>query len=80
MTPRIRVDADACMASGTCVFHAPRTFRIDDEAGVAVVADPDGDPLERVLDAAEACPTQAISVERDAQPRSPASPAESAEP
>jgi ferredoxin len=61
--PSIHVEADVCMGSGTCLFHAPHVFAIDPETNVARVADPWGDPLDDVLDAVDACPTQAIHVE-----------------
>lgn len=61
--PRLRVDPDVCAASGTCVFLAPRTFAIDEDAGVAHVVDQAGDPLEDVRDAVDACPTGAIALD-----------------
>jgi ferredoxin len=61
--PRVVVDPDVCMGSGTCVYNAPATFALDDESGVARVIDPAGDPIEDVLGAAYGCPTQAITVE-----------------
>ena len=61
--PSIRIDSDRCMGSGTCVFHAPKVFAIDPETNLARVIDPAGDPLDEVLDAADDCPTQAISVD-----------------
>jgi transposase InsO family protein len=39
------------------------TFALDDE-GISSVVDPEGDPEEKVLLAAQGCPTQAISVWR----------------
>ena len=62
----IRIDRDKCMGSGNCSFWAPATFDLDDD-GVAVVTDPDGDPEEKVVVAAQGCPTQAISVWRDGE-------------
>ena len=50
------------MGSGNCSFWAPATFDLDDE-GLAVVIDPSGNAFERVVLAAEGCPTTAISVE-----------------
>jgi ferredoxin len=49
------------MGSGNCAFLAPATFDVDDELK-AVVLDPDGDPPEKVLMAADGCPTNAITV------------------
>lgn len=57
----IWIDRDTCMGSGNCQFWAPNVFDLDDE-GTAFVIDPTGDPAEKVLLAAQGCPTQAISV------------------
>lgn len=47
------------MGSGNCEFHAPATFELDEDLK-AVVVDPEGDDLDAVRLAAEACPTGAI--------------------
>lgn len=47
------------MGSGNCAFWAPATFDIDD-SNVAFVVDPEGDPEDKIRNAAEGCPTQAI--------------------
>jgi ferredoxin len=69
MTARVRIaiDREQCMGSGSCQFYAPSTFELDDEMK-AVVVDPDGDPIEAVRHAAEACPTRAITVTVDVDP------------
>lgn len=59
---RIVIDADKCVGSGNCVFWAPNTFDLDDDAK-SVVIDPAGDPEDRIRVAAEGCPAAAISVE-----------------
>ena len=66
MGAEIRIDREKCMGSGNCSFWAPATFDLDDE-GVAVVTDPSGEPEEKVVLAAQGCPTQAISVWRDGE-------------
>jgi len=60
----IRIDREKCMGSGNCSFWAPNTFDLDDE-GKSIVTDPEGDDDEKVVLAAQGCPTQAISVWRD---------------
>jgi len=60
----IRIDPEKCMGSGNCSFWAPATFDLGDD-GIAFVTDPEGDPEEKVVIAAQGCPTQAISVWRD---------------
>jgi ferredoxin len=63
---RIEIDAEKCMGSGNCSFWASSTFDLGED-GVAFVLDPEGDPEEKILLAAQGCPTQAISVWRDDQ-------------
>jgi ferredoxin len=60
---RITIDTSKCMGSGNCLFWAPGVFGLSDD-GVAFVAHPDSaDADERkVRQAADGCPTQAISV------------------
>ena len=52
------------MGSGNCSFWAPATFDLGED-GIAFVEDPNGDPEDKVILAAQGCPTQAISVWRD---------------
>jgi ferredoxin len=49
------------MGSGMCIVYAPAAFAHDDQTK-AVVVDPDGDPIESIFTAAEACPTGALTV------------------
>jgi len=51
------------MGQGTCEFYAPATFALDDE-GISHVVDAEGDSDEKILLAAQGCPTGAISVWR----------------
>ena len=62
----ISIDRDACMGSGNCSFWAPGVFDLDDE-GIAIVVDPAGQPDDKVILAAQGCPTQAISIRRDGE-------------
>ena len=66
MAIEIRVDREKCMGSGNCSFWAPGTFDLDDE-GIAIVVDPAGDGEDKVVLAAQGCPTQAISIWRDGE-------------
>ena len=54
------------MGSGNCSFWAPATFDLDDE-GIATVVDGEGDSDEKIILAAQGCPTQSISVWRDGE-------------
>jgi ferredoxin len=58
---RVEVDRDLCIGSGDCVDSAPDVFQLDDE-GKAVVVDPDGAPVDDVVEAARNCPVTAILV------------------
>ena len=58
---RIEVDRGLCIGSGDCVDSAPGVFELDAE-DKAVVIDPDGDPLDMVMDAAGNCPVTAIFI------------------
>ena len=57
----VTVDRALCIGSGDCVDTAPDVFQLDDE-DKAVVVDPDGAPLEDVIEAARNCPVSAIFV------------------
>jgi ferredoxin len=54
------VDPDECSAHGDCVEIAPEVFRLDDVAVVIGTG-----PAEKILEAAESCPTVAISIVDD---------------
>jgi ferredoxin len=58
---RIVVDRRKCQGIGACVGSAPEVFEIDDE-GKAVVVNPEGADNDIILEAAEACPLEAITV------------------
>ena len=60
---RIRIDVDRalCIGSGDCVDAAPDVFQLDSE-DKAVVVDPDGAPVDEILEAAGNCPVSAIFV------------------
>ncbi len=57
----VQVDRALCIGSGDCVDTAPDVFQLDDE-DKAVVVDPDGAPVDDVLEAAGNCPVTAIFV------------------
>lgn len=66
MALSIIVNRDVCMGSGNCAFWAPGVFDLDDD-GVAVVLDSTAQPRETVVNAAQGCPTQAITVTDDGE-------------
>ncbi len=64
MAIEITIDRDLCMGSGNCSFWAPGVFELDDD-GVAEVADVSAQPADKIILAAQGCPTQAIAVVHD---------------
>jgi ferredoxin len=57
-TPGFTVDRELCMGSGSCAFHAPRTFDLDDGLKVLVLAN--GDTDAAVAAAIDSCPSGAL--------------------
>jgi ferredoxin len=62
----IEINRDVCMGSGNCSFWAPGVFDLDDD-GIAYVVDVAGGPEDKILLAAQGCPTQAISLVKDGE-------------
>ena len=62
----ISINRDTCMGSGNCAFWAPGVFDLDED-GIAIVVDPAAQDDEKIVLAAQGCPTQAISVMRDGE-------------
>ncbi len=58
---RIEVDRALCIGSGDCVETAPEVFDLDAEDKARVI-DPDGAPVDVVIEAAGNCPVTAIFV------------------
>ena len=57
----VEVDRGLCIGSGDCVDTAPDVFQLDGEEK-AVVIDPDGAPVDDIVQAAGNCPVSAITV------------------
>ncbi|MFJ7334520.1 ferredoxin [Streptomyces sp. NPDC101110] len=57
----VEVDRSLCIGSAQCLHHAPDGFRLD-AARQSRPAAPDMDASERVLEAAECCPAEAIVI------------------
>lgn len=64
VTVEVRISPARCIASKCCMNTAPAVFELD-ETRVSSVVDPSAAPDETIIEAAEACPTGAISVWRD---------------
>ena len=58
---RIVVDRELCFGFGDCVDTAPRVFALDDEEK-AIVLDPDGASLDKIVEASQNCPVDAIII------------------
>ncbi|MFH0809277.1 MAG: ferredoxin [Pseudomonadota bacterium] len=54
------IDADVCIACGTCQEICPETFQVNDTAGHAEVINPSGCPEETLREAMDSCPVQCI--------------------
>jgi ferredoxin len=60
---RITADNTRCVGAGQCVLSAPDVFDQDDDALVVLIdTAPGADGLELVRDAADRCPSQAITL------------------
>ena len=61
---KVIVDRDVCQNHGQCVFAAPQVFELDEEGELVVLDDePDESLRDAVEEAADVCPTQAITIE-----------------
>ncbi|MGW7067322.1 ferredoxin [Streptomyces sp. NPDC054855] len=57
----VEVDRSVCIGSGMCAITAPGGFTLD-SARQSHPADPETDANEKVLEAAEGCPVEAIAI------------------
>jgi ferredoxin len=57
MKVRVHIDKGACLAYGDCAEVAPEAFEVGDVAQLVGSA-----PLRKLVDAARACPTDAITL------------------
>jgi len=57
------VDKEKCIGCGTCAVLAPKTFKLTNESKVEVI-NPPGDEEEKIKEAIDACPVNAISLEK----------------
>ncbi|HEY2955555.1 MAG TPA: ferredoxin [Candidatus Eisenbacteria bacterium] len=61
---QVRIRRSECCGNAACVEVAPDVFAIDSKLK-STVLDPEAAPREKLIEAAEACPCQAIVVEDD---------------
>lgn len=61
---KVRVDREKCTGAANCVAAAPSVFQLDG-AGKAIILDPSSVGEDKLWEAAESCPTDAIVLEDD---------------
>ncbi len=62
---KIRVSENLCIGCGACQALASDVFEINDNGVSEVIKEPKEENQDNVKDAAEACPTNAISIEEE---------------
>lgn len=61
---KVVVDWAACQDHGQCCFAAPEVFQLDDAGKMVVLNEnPDESLRDKVEEAADVCPLQAITIE-----------------
>ncbi len=61
---KVEVKRDLCIGAASCIAVAPDVFELDGE-NKAIIKNPKGADDQTMLDAAKACPTQAIIITDD---------------
>ena len=59
---RVDWDESRCALSGLCTGLAPHVFLLDEDARLVVSTELDDEQWQAIHDAADSCPTQAITV------------------
>ncbi len=62
---KVKIDEEKCIGCGACNMYAPEAFGFDQVRGKAIVKPgaEDTDP-EKIEEAANSCPVQAIEIEK----------------
>jgi len=63
MAKKVIIEAEECVACGTCVEICPEVFKMDDDDEVAEVIMDTGGPEDLVQEAMDSCPVQCIQWE-----------------
>ena len=61
-TITVEVDRDACIGASACIPLAEKTFTLDADGKAMILATADQDSEEAIVEAARACPVQAIKI------------------
>jgi len=61
---QVKILRSECCGNALCVELAPEVFSLDSK-NKAIVLDPEASPPDVLIEAAEACPCQAIVIEDD---------------
>jgi ferredoxin len=61
---RVEIDATTCMGSGNCTYWADGVFDLGEDGIAVLIADPEAH-RDRVLLAAQHCPTSSIHLDED---------------
>lgn len=61
---KIKVDYDRCESHAQCTLVAPEVFQLDDNGDLQYEENPDDTLRDRMDEAVDICPTQAISIEK----------------
>lgn len=59
---KVEVDLNVCQNYGQCVFVAPEVFDLDDNGELVYQSEFPDELEQKVRDAADACPVQAIKL------------------
>ena len=63
MAKKVVIEAEECVACGTCVEICPEVFKMDDGDDVAEVIMDTGGPEDLIQEAMDSCPVQCIQWE-----------------
>lgn len=58
---KAQVDKNTCIGCGTCTMVAEKSFSLGDDGKAEFVDSSTGDPEEKLQEAIDSCPVQAIS-------------------